>query len=116
MNNTRLLLQISVALVPDDATASKGHSKHKAIVMGHMVRLSKLYDGFCLHVAERQAELAGIFMRLIHECDVKIQYLLKAKRSTFKNFVLTSHRSDKQMLLDLREKGKGENSYQLKGV
>ena len=45
-----------------------------------------------------------IFFRLLLETVIRLEYLLKARRSTFRNFVLTSYRPEKEHIADLRQK------------
>ena len=47
-----------------------------------------------------------IFFRLLLETEIRLEYLLKAKCSTFRNFVLISYRPEKEHLADLRLKAK----------
>jgi len=72
MGRALYLLRAGVALAPTDEKASRGYVKHQAIIAGHMVRITKLYDGFYQHVAKRQLELAGVMMRLIFETDIRL--------------------------------------------
>ncbi len=107
MSRSIYVLRVGVSLAPSDEKAKRGYTKHHAIIVGHMIRLTKLYDGFCQHVAKRQLEHAGIFMRLIHETEVRINYFIKVnKGKAFKNYILTSYRSERQNLIDLEEKAK----------
>ena len=61
------LLKLGTASTPDAETASKGYTKHRAIIVGHMVRITKLYEGALIHICRSQYELAAIFFRLIFE-------------------------------------------------
>ncbi len=106
MNHALYLLQLGVALAPTESTASRGHTRNKAIVTGHMVRLAKLYEGFLIHVSGRKLELAVIFVRLIFETAVKMRYLAQAKASSFQSYILTSYRPEKEILQDLASKAK----------
>src|SRR5689334_4617136 len=88
MNRTLYLLRIGSQLGPNQNVALKGFTKQRAIIVGHMVRMTKLYEGLLMHTCEVQLELAAIFNRLIFETAVKANYLMKAKRSSFRSFVL----------------------------
>jgi hypothetical protein len=92
MSRAVYLLKIGVSLAPDTLTAKKGYTKHHAIIIGHMVRLFKLYQGFCIHVADCQEELASVFIRLIYETEIRLNYFLKCKNKNkaLKSYVLTS--------------------------
>jgi hypothetical protein len=97
------LVKISVSMATNQEKASRGYTKHKAIIIGHQVRLLKLFHGFTDHISKSQLELALIFTRLIYECTVKIEYLLAAKSSTFSNYIFTSYQSEKETLQNLNE-------------
>lgn len=107
MDRCLYLLRAGVALAPNDQVAEHGYSKRKAVIVGHMVRLTKLYDGFYLHVAKRQLELAGVMSRLIAETEVRLNYLMtKATPHSYKSFILASYRSEKESLVDLGAKAR----------
>lgn len=103
MSCTHYLLKISVSMAPNQEVAKRGYTKHKAIVVGHQVRLVKLFHGFTDHFSKKQLELALILVRLIYECTIKLEYLLKAKRSTFSNYIFTSYRAEKEILQKLND-------------
>ena len=71
-----------------------------------MVRVTKLYDGFCIHVAKRQLELSEIFIRLINETIVRLFYLLNCgnQKRAIRSFILTSYKSERQSIKDLKNK------------
>lgn len=107
MGRALYLLRAGVALAPTDEKAERGYVKRQAIIAGHMVRITKLYDGFYQHAAKQQLELAGVMMRLIVETDIRLLYFMQVKKtSAFRSYVLTSYRSDKGSLIDLNEKAK----------
>ena len=106
MNRCLYLLKIGVASAPDTATANKGYTKHRAIIVGHMVRLTKLYEGALIHICDRQLELATVFLRPIFEAAIKMEYLISSnlKKESCKDFILTSYRPEKEILQDLSSK------------
>ena len=104
MNYVSYWQKIGLSTCPNLVVAEKGVTKRKAIILGHMIRQMKLYEGFLMHVAQRQFELSAIFVRLIYETDVRIDYLLKAKLKTFNSYILTSYKPDKKKLEDLNKK------------
>lgn len=107
MGRALYLLRSGIALAPTDEKVQRGYVKRQAIIAGHMVRITKLYDGFYQHAAKRQLELAGVMMRLIFETDVRLLYLMQVKTpSAFRSYVLTSYRSEKESLTDLNSKAK----------
>ncbi len=103
MSYTRYVLKISVSTAPNQEVAKRGYTKHKAIIVGHQVRLVKLFHGFADHISKSQLELALILSRLIYECTIKLEYFLTAKRSTFSNYIFTSYRAERETLQKLND-------------
>ena len=108
MNRCLYLLKTGAASVPDAETASKGYPKNEAIIVGHMVRITKLYEGFLMHICSHQQELAHIFIRLIFETAIRMEYLItsKSQKESLQSFILSSYRPEKEMLQDLENKAK----------
>jgi len=106
MNYALYLLRVGASLAPNERVANIGFSKQKAIVVGHLVRLAKLYEGLLVHISKHQAELAAIFARLIFETAVRMEYLMKSNKKSFRSFVFISYRAEKEMLEDLSDKAK----------
>ena len=108
MNRCFYLLKVGTASSPDAKAANKGYTKHKAIIVGHMVRITKLYEGALIHISQRQFELAVIFFRLIFETTIRAEYLIKSKskRKSCRSFILSSYRSDRETLQDLNTEAK----------
>lgn len=106
MNRALYLLKVGVSLAPNQKVSERGYSKHKAIVVGHMVRITKLYEGLLIHVSKRQLELATIFTRLIFEAAMRLEYLVKSKNknASFRSFIFTSYKPEKEVLEDLNAK------------
>src|SRR5260370_29639625 len=61
MNRALYLLRIGAQLAPNPDTALRGFPKHRAIIVGHMVRMAKLYEGLLMHICGMQLELAAVF-------------------------------------------------------
>jgi hypothetical protein len=108
MSRALYLLRVGVSLAPSSEIAERGYTKHRAIAIGHMVRITKLYEGLLIHVSKRQLELATIFTRLIFEAAVRLEYLItsKKKRASFRSFILSSYKPEKEVLEDLNQKAK----------
>jgi hypothetical protein len=106
MNRCLYLLKLGVTLVPTDETSNKGYVKQKAVLVGHMVRIVKLYEGMLIHTSRRQLELATIFTRLIFESTMRLKYLIKSKskRKAVRSFIVASYKPEKEMLTDLKGK------------
>ena len=101
MNRCLYLLKLGVYSTPDAETANLGYAQPKAIIVGHMVRLTKLYEGALIHISEHQVELARVFFYLILETAVNMKYLIAAKEQTSRNFIVASYRPELEMLQDL---------------
>lgn len=108
MNRTHYLLRVGVSLAPSEITSQRGYSKHRAIIVGHLVRLTKLYEGSLIHISRRELELAAIFFRLIYETTVRMKYLMqsKSKGKSIRSFILASYKPEKEVLADLDDKAR----------
>ena len=108
MNRCLYLLKLGVCVSRDAETARRGYTKHRAIIVGHMVRLAKLYEGVIIHICSHHQELAHIFFRLIFETTIRMEYLItsKDKKKSCQSFIFTSYRPEKDMLQDLKSKAK----------
>ena len=108
MNRCVYLLKLGVRASPGVETARRGYTKHRAIIVGHMVRLTKLYEGVLIHICSHHQELAHIFFRLIFETTIRMEYLItsKNKKESCRSFIFTSYRPEKDMLQDLKSKAK----------
>lgn len=98
MNVGLKCLHLACAIAPSTEASVRGYPPKQAIVLGHMVRIRKLFQGFLSHVASREVELAMIFARPMHETAVRMDYLMAAKASSFRNFKLVSYKSEKEIL------------------
>lgn len=108
MNRCLYLLKMGAASAPDAETAKKGYAKNEAIIVGHMVRITKLYEGVLMHICSHQQELAHIFFRLILETAIRMEYLITSEspKKSFQSFIFTSYRPEKEMLQDLENNAK----------
>ena len=98
-------LNLAVSLAGSQFQAEMGFTKRRAIIMGHVVRIKKLYDAFRYHASRHERDICSIFVRPLFEAVVKAQYLMNAKSAgSFRNFVLISYRPEKEMLADLKKK------------
>jgi hypothetical protein len=104
MNQCHILLRVGIALAPNKTTAEVGYTKRRAIVLGHLVRPYKLYAALRYHTAEKERDICDIFTRLIVETATKLEYLMKARPVSFKNFVLVAYRPERDMMKDLQQK------------
>ena len=106
MSRSSYLVSVCVSLAPSEKAATIGYTKHRAVILGHMVRIAKLYDGFCMHIAKRQLELAEIFIRLIYETSIRMAYILKCgnQKRAIRSFVLAFYKAERQSIKDLKTK------------
>lgn len=101
------LIRVATAAVPDDTISLRGYTRHRAVVMGHMVRLGKILDAFYYHFAKNQNEICGILSRLIFETEIRLSYLIKfGLRKATKTYILAFYRAEKTCLVDLKEKSR----------
>lgn len=101
MSYAHYLIKVSASMAPSQVVAERGYTKNRAIVVGHVVRLVKLYHSFTTHIGKRELQIAYIIVRLIYECIIKMKYLFLAKRGAFRSFILTSYRAEKEILENL---------------
>ena len=108
MNRCLYLLKTGTSSTPDAETVNKGYTKNKAVIVGHMVRITKLYEGILIHICNHQQELAHIFFRLIFETVIRMEYLMtsESQEKTLQSYILTSYRPEKEMLQDLENSAK----------
>ena len=91
-NNLRYILLVSASLIPGKKFNHQ-YNKYQAIILGLYVRIYKLYDSFCYHTSKSQVEISMIFLRLIYESSIKMQYLIKNDETSAKSFIFTSYKS-----------------------
>ena len=106
MRRCLYLLRLGSSLVPYRKKVQQGYAKHGAIIVGHMVRIVKLYEGAAIHISQRQCELALVFFRLIWETAVRLTYLISSqdKRRSCQSFIIASYKPEREALRDLRVK------------
>ena len=106
MNRCLYLLKAGLGSVPDEETANTGYSEHKAIIVGHLVQLTKLYEGALIHICGSQPQLARIFFRAILEIAINIAHLIKFKKQFDQSSALVPYPSELQMLHELENNAK----------
>jgi hypothetical protein len=104
MNHCQCLIGVAISVVPTEVQSEKGVTKRRAIVLGHLVRIYKLYDALRYHTAKREGDICAIFVRLLVETAAKMEYLMRARATSFRNFVLASYRPEREMIADLQQK------------
>ena len=105
MNRCLYLLKVGTASASNVETAKRGYTKPKAIIVGHMVQLTKLYEGALIHICGPQPELTRIFFRPILEVAINIKHLIKSKGQSGSSVGLASYPSE-LVVLQVRVCGK----------
>jgi hypothetical protein len=105
MNRTLVLLRVAVELTPG-AGSALGVTRYRAVPLGLMVRLVKLFEGLLLTVCSGKLELTGLYQRPLYETNVKLHYLLEAKNrgAAIRSYIETSYRDALPRVRDLRAK------------
>ena len=81
-------------MTEDEAKAGKEtFGLHDAVIVGHLVRLYKLYDQLVYFVSENKGEIASIFIRLMFETFVVMKYLIIRGKPSIDNFIKISFKS-----------------------
>ena len=103
-NYAQYFLNLAISLTGSKLQAERGYTSDRASYPGSCRSSPKLYEAFRYHVSKNQREICSIFTRPLFEAIVKARYLMKARNSSFKNFVLIAYRPEKEMLADLKKK------------
>ena len=106
MNRCLYLLRIGVASAPDAKTANTGYAKSKAIVVGYMVQLTKLYEGALIQMCGTQPELTRLFFPPILEIRRNMKDLITASDQFALNSALISHLSELKTFRELEDTAK----------
>ena len=106
MSMALYLLRIGLSLTPNEVASRRGVSRYRAIALGHMVRMTKLYEELQEKVARNRGEICAILGRLLLETATRLDYLMTARRSSYRHFVLIGYRSETEQFQDLRAKAK----------
>ena len=106
MNRCLYLLKLGVYSTSDADTANTGYTQPKAIIVGHMVRLTKLYEGALIHISGYQLELARVFFLPILETAMKIEELIRAKGPVSSDFISSASYPELEMLRETGYKTK----------
>ena len=107
-NHIRLLMIICANTVtPQEYEASKeDFDLHEAVIIGHFVRLFKLYEQIVSNVTEKKGEIASIFNRLVFETYARMKYLILMGKRSIDSYVRTSFKSTIQNYSYLTARGK----------
>lgn len=106
MNRCLYLLRVGVASAPDAKTANTGYARPKAIIVGYMVQLTKLYEGALIQICGTQPELTRLFFPPILEVTRNMEGLIIASKQSDPNSASTSYLSAQKMFRDFEDKAK----------
>lgn len=106
MNRCLYLLRVGAASAPDAETAKTGYTKSKAIIVGYMAQLAKLYEGALIHICGPQPELTRIFFRPILEVAINMKHLIQSRGQVCRSVSPMSCPSELEMLCMLENKVK----------
>lgn len=106
MNRCLYLLRIGAASASNEETAKTGYTKSKAVIVGHMVQLAKLYEGALIHICGPQPELTRIFFRPILEIAISIRHLIESSGHLGSSVSLASYPSEQEIFRVLKNKAK----------
>jgi len=79
---------------------------HDAVIVGHMVRLFKLYDHLLYSVSSDKGEIASIFSRLLFETYTIMKYLIINGKSSIDSFIKSSFKSTMEDYKYIKEREK----------
>jgi len=106
MNRCLYLLKVGAASAPDAETAKRGYTKSKAIIVGYMAQLAKLYEGALIHICGSQPELTRIFFRPILEVAINMKHLIQSGGQVSPSVGAASCPSELEMFRVLESKAK----------
>jgi len=88
-------IQLIDGIVSDekDDKKFKGLNLHEAVIVGHMVRIYKLYDQIVFFVTENKGEISSIFFRLLFETYVKMKYFILCGQGSIDSFIKSSFKA-----------------------
>ncbi|MBI3586595.1 MAG: hypothetical protein HY088_05655 [Ignavibacteriales bacterium] len=94
-NHLRKLAVVTFGSMTEEEAAAgeETFELHDAVIVGHMVRIYKLYDQLVYFVGEDKGEIASIFSRLLFETYVIMKYLIVKGNSSIDNFIKISFKS-----------------------
>ena len=93
-----LLLAIGKLSVSLPRSTGRGYTRRHAPIVGLMVRMVKLYEGYLDQMVSRRRELMTVYQRPLYEAHVKLAYLIRSGKESARSFIETSFRSEKEIL------------------
>jgi hypothetical protein len=94
-NHIRKLSVLTIGTLTEDESKNpnKGFDLSDAVIIGHLVRIYKLYDQLSFFVANNKGEISSIFSRLLFETFVTLKYLIIKGESSINNYIKVSFKS-----------------------
>jgi hypothetical protein len=94
-NHLRKLLLICIHTTREDESTDKEilFDLRGGVIVGHLVRIYKLYDQLVYFVAENKGEISQLFYRPMFEAFVTMRYLLLRGNKSIDNFIKVSFQS-----------------------
>lgn len=106
MNRCLYLLRVGVAAAPGAETTNTGYTKPKAIIVGYMVQLTKLYEGALIQICGEQPELTRLFSAPILEVARNMEDLITSSEQFDYSSISDSYPSERKMFRELEGKAK----------
>jgi hypothetical protein len=66
---------------------------HDAVIVGHLVRIFKLYNELVYFVSEKKGEISSIFSRLVFETYATMKYLILNGKPSIDSFIKSSFKA-----------------------
>lgn len=94
-NHIRKLSILCTGMVtPDEADIiHKGFPLHEAVIVGHLVRIYKIFDQLVYQVAENKGEIASIFARLLFETYAHMKYFIIRGKDSIDSYIKCSFKA-----------------------
>jgi len=94
-NHIRKLSIITIGSMTEDEhhQGDKNFELCDAVIVGHLVRIFKLYDQLSYFISQNKGEISSIFSRLIFETFVIMKYLIIKGEPSIKNYIKVSFKS-----------------------
>lgn len=93
-NLVNKFLAVTAALVPDFHMVKL----QQGVLLGHMVRMFKLYDGFLLLISENRMEMGLLAARALTETSITLKYLIhNISEDLCQKFIKSSLAYDKKL-------------------
>lgn len=93
-----VLLALGKLSVSLPRSTGRGYTRRHAPIVGLMVRMVKLYEGYLDQMVNQRRELMNVYLRPLYEAQIKLEYLIRSGRPSAKSFIETSFRPEKEVL------------------